>query len=299
MESFNQSLPDNSQLCADDIDKLGDWFLDQNLTSDYANHLTIQGWNDLKFLAINFQKAFGNLIQPKYSKEKFKFGFTNTQRTEASYKAFVEGIFGPDADKLIVTKPEPDHSILLWPTKPCKKYHSVSQRVKQRGSEYHKFQKSSVFKKTLKEFSARLGLNYTLSPRKLDLIWDMCRYEQAWYFQNVSPWCAAFLPEDIKVVEYQEDLKYYYKSGYGSGFHSNLMCAAVQDMLTNLQSDQMPDVIAYFSHVPANLLLLTALEYAKDSEALKGSNYDQMKNRKFRSSILAPFAGNLAAVKYE
>lgn len=32
-----------------------------------------------------------------YDPEKFLFRYTNTQRTEASYKAFVEGLFGENA----------------------------------------------------------------------------------------------------------------------------------------------------------------------------------------------------------
>jgi multiple inositol-polyphosphate phosphatase/2,3-bisphosphoglycerate 3-phosphatase len=77
------------------------------------------------------------------------------------------------------------------------------------------------------------------------------------------------------------------------------MCAAVKDMLNNLQKEENPKVVAYFAHSSAIQLFLTSLGYAKDADDLRADNYQQMKNRKFRTSVLSPFASNLAAVKYE
>ena len=31
------------------------------------------------------------------------------------------------------------------------------------------------------------------------LIYDMCRYQKAWNLEQVSPWCAAFTSENLKV----------------------------------------------------------------------------------------------------
>lgn len=156
-----------------------------------------------------------------------------------------------------------------------------------------------MFKKTLKEISIRLGYKYTLEAKQVDSFWDMCRYDQAWYLQEDSPWCAAFTKEHVSVLEYLEDLNYYYKGGYGNELNSNIMCAAVQDMLRNLQSEQNPKVVGYFAHASTIQLMLTALGYAKDGIKLTADNFHQMKNRKFKTSILSSFASNLAVVKYE
>lgn len=32
------------------------------------------------------------------------------------------------------------------------------------------------------------------------LIYDMCRYQKAWNLEQVSPWCAAFNSDDLKVT---------------------------------------------------------------------------------------------------
>jgi multiple inositol-polyphosphate phosphatase / 2,3-bisphosphoglycerate 3-phosphatase len=166
-------------------------------------------------------------------------------------------------------------------------------------SEHYKFEQSDVFKKTAEEISTRLGFKYTLNPKQIDTMFDMCRYDQAWFLQDSSAWCATFTPEHVNVLEYHEDLKYYYKSGPGSELNSNIMCAAVKDMLTTLKRDDGPKVVAYFSHASAIQLFLTSLGYAKEDEPLKADNYNRMKYRKFRTSVLSPLASNLAVIKYE
>jgi multiple inositol-polyphosphate phosphatase / 2,3-bisphosphoglycerate 3-phosphatase len=287
------------QLCADDLELLKKWRFDQNLTSTYGDYLTVQGWNDLKYMALDYQRTFQTVFDERYSPEKFKFGYSDTQRTEASYKAFLEGLFGPNADSIIHTSPEGNNSILLRPYESCPEFDAQSEKAKDKDSEYVKFQQTDVYKKAAEAISTRLGYKYVLNAKQIDTIWDMCRFDQAWYLQDESPWCAAFTPEHVYVLEYLEDLKYYYKASYGSYLSSNLMCAAVKDMVVNLKSEQGPKVVAYFSHASAIQLFLTSLGYAQDKEPLRADNYQQMKYRKFRASVWSPFASNLAVVKYE
>lgn len=253
----------------------------------------------MKYIAIDYQRTFQKLIETRYTKENFKFGHTDTQRTEGSYKAFVEGLFGPAADGIIDTRPERNDSILLRPYDICPEFVKQEEIVKSNSSEYYKFTQSDYYKKMLEEISIRLGYKYTLSSKQVDAMWDMCRYDQAWYLQEDSAWCAAFTPKHVDILEYLEDLKYYYKSGPGSEINSKIMCAAVKDMVKNLQKEENPKVVAYFSHASAIQLFLTALGYGKDNDALRADNFLQMKYRKFRTSTLSPFGSNLAAVKYE
>jgi hypothetical protein len=35
------------------------------------------------------------------------------------------------------------------------------------------------------------------------LIYDICRYQKAWYLEQISPWCAAFTSENLKVLRKQ------------------------------------------------------------------------------------------------
>lgn len=67
----------------------------------------------MRDLAIVYKNAFPSLIGSAYSPDKFLFQHTNYQRTEGSYKAFVEGLFGEGAYNSFSIDPLPKPSMLL------------------------------------------------------------------------------------------------------------------------------------------------------------------------------------------
>lgn len=64
-------------------------------------------------------------------------------------------------------------------------------------------------------------------------MYNMCRYEKAWTVTKLSPWCAVFSKEELRVLEYREDLYYYYKAGYGREINAQLGCTLLQDMMNH------------------------------------------------------------------
>lgn len=100
-------------MCENDLDLLKHWHWNRNITSDYSEFLTTQGWDESKFLAIRFQRFFPNIMENIYDRQKFHFRYTNTQRTEATFKAFVEGLFGPNAHEHIHVQQPPINDTLL------------------------------------------------------------------------------------------------------------------------------------------------------------------------------------------
>jgi multiple inositol-polyphosphate phosphatase/2,3-bisphosphoglycerate 3-phosphatase len=81
----------------------------------------------------------------------------------------------------------------------------------------------------------------------------MCRYDKALYYGQLSPWCAAFSNSDLLVLEYIDDLLYYYKDGYGYDINWMQVCNLVVDVATYfnsivLRATTKPYVIFYFSH---------------------------------------------------
>jgi multiple inositol-polyphosphate phosphatase/2,3-bisphosphoglycerate 3-phosphatase len=60
-----------------------------------------------------------------------------------------------------------------------------------------------------------------------------------------------------------------------------------------------PAGVLYFTHHEMILLVLTSLGFDKDSQPLTSKNYDTMANRQWRSSVISPFAANLAAVFFK
>lgn len=101
-------------------------------------------------------------------------------------------------------------------------------------------------------------------------------------------------------MDYYDDLRYYQAKSYGSKLNKNLVCSTVTDMFKKLNSKNSTKVIAYFVHSTLIYLFYTALELMPyDIMALRADNYEQMQQRKFKSSEIIPFSANFAAVKYQ
>lgn len=294
-----RTQPDTGALCEGDLAGFKNWQWNSSITEDIAYDLSAQGYEDLRFIGRRFQKIYTNLIDIYYDEKKFLFRHTNTKRCEESFRAFVEGIFGMDKWKSINLPPAPENDTLLRPYDLCPAWVKQSENKKDEGSEYQKFQKTAIFQDLKSDVSQRLGFKYMLPEKQIDTIWDTCRYEQAWKLDNYSPWCAAFTKKHVEILEYLEDLKYYYKQGPGSEINSNIMCLLMQDLLNRLENDDDPRVTTYFAHSSTIQLLQTALQIANDRDSLRADNFDQMKYRSWKTSKIGPFAANVAAVRYE
>lgn len=81
----------------------------------------------------------------------------------------------------------------------------------------------------------RLGFRYTLNASIIDDMYDMCRYEKAWNVQRSSPWCVAFNKEQLKMLEYGEDLMSFYKEGYGNELNRKVGCPPLKDWYERFQ----------------------------------------------------------------
>nr|XP_029723160.1 multiple inositol polyphosphate phosphatase 1-like [Aedes albopictus]XP_029723161.1 multiple inositol polyphosphate phosphatase 1-like [Aedes albopictus] len=294
-----RTAPDIGRMCADDLDLLRSWRWDRNISVEYESFLTDQGWSDLKLLARREKDRFNEVFNWPYDKQRYLFRHTKSQRTEASFKAFVEGLFGDGAYNFINAEPEPTDDTLLKPYDFCPAYDANKDKNKQPDSELNKFLRSRIYLQTLSDISTRLGFRYNLSNDQIEAMWDICRYEQAWHLQQYSPWCSVFTKNQVNILEYKEDLRYYYQNSYGYEKSADLACYAVNDMVKNLGRSDGQQVIAYFTHEAEIQIFLTALGAKKDRDSLRAENYYAMQNRNFRSSELTPFAANLAAVRYQ
>lgn len=149
------------------------------------------------------------------------------------------------------------------------------------------------------EVSQRLGFNSTLDNEQIDTLFNLCRYEQSWFLREASAWCAAFTPEHILVLEYAEDLKYYYKHGHGSEINYGLTCDLIADFINKLDDPASPST-ALFTHSTTMHLLLVSMGVLRDEENLRADNFELHRdNRKWRSSVMGPFTANMAVIKYE
>ncbi|XP_055911940.1 multiple inositol polyphosphate phosphatase 1 [Eupeodes corollae] len=293
-----KTKPDTGALCMEDLFSIQTWKFNSSITPEKENMLTSQGWEDLKSLAKTYQRQYPSILTKDYRSENFLFRHTEIQRTEESFKAYAEGLFGPNVwQNIHVSRPVNGTDTLLRPYDYCPKWEENNSQKE--GTEFENFKNSALMTKTIADISTRLGFLYSLEFKDIELMWDMCRYEQAWNVDRVSAWCGAFTRAQLKVLEYYDDLRYYKKSGYGSEINSKLPCEVIKDMLFHLNSKTKPNAVTYFAHSTVIQAMVTALGWYKDEEAPTSSNYESMENRQWRISKIDPFASNLVAVKYD
>ncbi|KAJ4443227.1 hypothetical protein ANN_04895 [Periplaneta americana] len=291
------------RLCHKDLDNLRSWSL--SVFPSQASELTNQGYDDLKFMARRFKTKFPTLLQQTYSPDLFEFRFTDSQRTKASATAFADGLFGSSSG---VNFPQPlQNDTLIKPYDSCPKWKKEVGNNNRTLEEKHLFEMGPLMQALVQNVSERLGFSYKLTYVQMDQMYDMCRFDKAWNIRSTSPWCAAFSKEELQLLEYREDLEYYYHAGYGNDINIKLGCTTVRDMINhfsqledrNHRDNIQPAGIFYFTHSSAIQMTLAQLGIAKDSEHLTHSNYNSMRNRKWKTSDIAPFASNLAAVFFK
>jgi multiple inositol-polyphosphate phosphatase/2,3-bisphosphoglycerate 3-phosphatase len=132
-------------------------------------------------------------------------------------------------------------------------------------------------------------------------MWHLCRFEQAFDLSKSSPWCSVFSIDDVAVMEYGEDLGYYYKRGYGFAMNRNILCEGMQNLLRFLQSNDPTEQPAriFISHSSSLQGLFVALGLYEDATPLTQYNFKTQAYRKWRTSQQTAFASNIAAVRYE
>ncbi|RZC41928.1 multiple inositol polyphosphate phosphatase 1 [Asbolus verrucosus] len=193
---------------------------------------------------------------------------------------------------------------LSQPTKSCNAWIREVNENPYTQNEYMKFKHSQDYQQMVRDTFRRLGFRYTLNESVISDMYDMCRFEKAWDLNSPSPWCMVFNKEQLKLLEYAEDLKYYYKSGYGNELNAKVGCPPLKDLYEKFErtvngNSNGNKVTVFFTHSVTIQTFLTAMGIAKDDEPLRADNYFRQTRRKWRTSSIDPFASNLAAVLYQ
>lgn len=81
------------------------------------------------------------------------------------------------------------------------------------------------------------------------------------------------------------------------GFHTLVIKRFVKFLIVGDNSGEK--VVAHFTNTASFQSFLVAMEIAKDYEQLDADKYFSQTSRKWATSLISPFAANLAAILYE
>lgn len=145
-----------------------------------------QGWDEMRTLARRLKAEFPELLNSSYDENNFSFTYTDTQRAQASFQAFAEGLFGEKAYNYVKSVRLPENDTIFSPYFNCDKW-SLRGPIPQ----VVMFEESEIFRNVISNVSARFRFKRLLDVTELETIYDICRYDVAWKVNDPSPWCAV------------------------------------------------------------------------------------------------------------
>ncbi|XP_004931928.2 multiple inositol polyphosphate phosphatase 1 [Bombyx mori] len=286
ISSYNSG---NSSICSQDIQNLRNWKLN-NIIIENANDLTNEGQEEMIEFGKRLQNAYPTLLNSLES--HYSFRSTPDKKTESSAKSFAEGLkiknFDLETSKNNDEIVSPPHTCLRNKEEAEKNYNYV-QVVKYRNSPEYLAAKDRL--------QRRLGIDYPFTNENIKTLYELCRFGWSGLEIKISPWCALFTTDDLKVLEYIEDLRYYYGSGYGDSLNIKRGQIALTNLLDSFENAKRgvgKKIVTYFTDAAKINEVCSALHLYRDENPLTGSRRDP--HRRWRSSILSAFSANLFAV---
>ncbi|XP_032842566.2 multiple inositol polyphosphate phosphatase 1 [Tyto alba] len=263
--------------------------------------LAPQGRRDMEHLARRLAARFPALFA---ARRRLVLASSSKHRCLQSGAAFRRGL-GPslslDSDEV-----EVNDSLMRF-FDHCAKFVAWVEENDAAMCQVEAFKEGPEMRKVLEKVASALCLPVEeLNADLVQVAFLTCSYELA--IKNVtSPWCSLFSEEDAKVLEYLNDLKQYWKRGYGYDINSRSSCILFQDIFQHLDKaveeskSSKPissPLIVQVGHAETLQPLLALMGFFKDDEPLKANNYVRQTHRKFRSGRIVPYAANLVFVLY-
>ncbi|XP_026754054.2 multiple inositol polyphosphate phosphatase 1-like [Galleria mellonella] len=294
----------NRKICSTDVELLERWQWNPYINTTFAEGLTSEGYMTTQQLARAWKQRYPGLLTD--NPHDYLVKYVDEPLYSASFRAFTDGMFRGPTEGLDIPKENDEKTIR--PYKFCPAWKNNVGENNDTLSQMHIFQSKQEYKEMITNISLRLGFNYGINPEIVYSMYQMCRYNKAWDNAAISQWCAAFTREDLKRIEYAEDLETYYKYGYGTPQNQNIGCSLLRDMMgfftKHIENDpqpQQPRAQINLIDSPMLLMLLTAMNTHQDTAPLTGDNYhtSPIQARKWTTSKMSPFNANAAAILYK
>ncbi|KAI5407694.1 hypothetical protein KIW84_053807, partial [Lathyrus oleraceus] len=282
-----------------------------------GGELIRRGEEELYALGIRVRDRFPSLFDEDYHPDIYPIKATQIPRASASAVAFGMGIFsgngtlGPGEHRAFSVISENRASDTML------RFHECCQNYK----DFRKRQEPAVDKlkePTLDEITSalvgRYGLNFTRQVTAS--LWFLCK-EEASLLDITDQACSLFSPSEITLLEWTDDLEMYILKGYGKSINYRMGMPLLEDVV---QSMEQAIMAKEEKHVPGSFEK-ARLRFAHAETVvpfscllglfLEGSEFDTIQKeiplafplkppqkRKWRGSIVAPFAGNNMLVLY-
>ncbi|XP_075220701.1 multiple inositol polyphosphate phosphatase 1-like [Lycorma delicatula] len=257
--------------------------------------LTEYGKKEMFDLAERYQKRFPELLPDIYSTIHYQFRHTISDRTKLSAYNYALGLFGSNETNRLTFPDSFDDRFVLKFHKYCRKWKKHVKNNPEKFIEHFEFLIGEEVEQLSFDVTHRLGLNETLTFDEISIMFKTCASEFAWNNKD-SPWCHIFSLKDLEVLEYESDLKRYYRDSYGDKINYKQACPLIKDMLDYLTNgSSWPQAVLSFSHSGTMIKFFSALNLYRDNEPLTSELNLQ---RKWKLSTVDSFSSNFGTILY-
>ncbi|XP_026869276.2 multiple inositol polyphosphate phosphatase 1b isoform X2 [Electrophorus electricus] len=276
-------------------------------TEDMDGKLVTKGKEDHRHLAIRLAKTFPTLMsRDNLLGERIEFLTSSKHRCVDSVKAFQEGLHQHlDVRGLGFTHYVNDSLMRFFDQ--CQRFVEDVENSKTALKEVEIFKTSVEMEGVRRKMASRLQIPHSLITSDLvEAAFFLCSYELAIKSEN-SLWCNTLDEVDAEVLEYKNDLKQYWKRGYGYDINRKSSCSLFHDLFRRLEEAShyyrlgkaTKAATVQVGHAETLLPLLSLMGFFRDKTPLTAENFSVQRGRKFRTSQLVPYAANLLFVLYE
>ena len=285
-----------SGLCPQDVKLLQDWSV--VLEEKQEKRLHEEGGREMVLLGDRWRERLPSLLE-SYDPALYRLRTTRTQRCVASGDSFLTGLWPSIAGTNILWQPAVEgHDPVIRFYKLCQAWVKDVKKNSEANIEKVKFEESERMAAMLRSLEEVLGVEVSL--KEADLMYLMCNFDLAWDPASPSPWCRLFTDHQLQLMEYREDLEYFWIDGPGFNVTGDQACVLFSDVINTFQSiatgENKSRGSFFFTHSGALLKLLAFLKVFHDEEPLRSDNFDRMTERKWKTSHIGPFGGNVGFV---
>eukprot|EP01018_Ginkgo_biloba_P004749 Gb_24160 [translate_table: standard] len=283
-----------------------------------GGQLTHEGEEELYLLGKRIRERFPDLFDEDYHPDVYLISATQVPRASASAVAFGMGLFagkgslGPGQHRAfaVISDSRANDNHL--------RFHDTCQTYK----EFKKMRKPALAGLTVHvyaEVSASLVERYKLNFTKDDVasLWFLCKQEAS-LLDKTDQACGLFSPTEVELLEWADDLELHHLKGYGESINYRMGVPLLQNVLQSMEQAIMrkedphiPGSVEKarlrFAHaetvIPFTCLLGLFLEVS-DLQRIQSEHPLQPppkppQQRRWRGSIVAPFAANNMLVLYK
>eukprot|EP01102_Stenamoeba_stenopodia_P009919 TRINITY_DN2948_c0_g1_i1.p1 TRINITY_DN2948_c0_g1~~TRINITY_DN2948_c0_g1_i1.p1 ORF type:complete len:576 (-),score=91.67 TRINITY_DN2948_c0_g1_i1:50-1777(-) len=276
--------------------------------ANLAGELDLAGALEHFYMAKREMKNFPTLLNGTFSSHVYSVQSSIVVRTAVSAAAHMQGLFGGKGSPLLDgwdafgSYSESDNEdYLLRFFASCQNYLTLQSTPNASLQANLYLSEVAAVGQQIMEKLNLTAEQWNISASDANNMWSACGYQIS-VFNQTDQWCTLFNETQAEVMEAYEDISEYYSHGYGYTLNYQIATELLNDFVSSFEavingSNPVGKARLRFGHAETVMPFVSLLGLFKDPEPLT-ANAPWLAQRQWRTSVLSPFATNVAMILY-